>query len=312
MVLCINPIVTDHFKVSVRDMYNQAFDKVNGGDAFGYSFMVLMALIVEGHRSPIIGINPGSGNDGPAQISADIFNSDIRGARIGFGPDIKHIGMVFVNLVFKFLKRRSKFKGELLQKDFTESQAQEAIIKMSMRAPGSEVTSPALGNQGMDVRIPFQIPPEGMQDADKARSKVFGLVKLEEHTQDDIPDRMKQAVKKGMVLKKKDAEFFRNGKDTMPVNAGNQFTGHMKSPFLIIHVATGRTETAFTGKRDKFKVPTMRAAKESAAKRRIMAMDHLVNVIQNIFARAEHILDVLIKSQKDKPPKPLMSEGQGS
>lgn len=74
MVLCINPIVTDHFKVSVRDMYNQAFDKVNGGDAFGYSFMVFMALIVEGHRSPIIGINPGSGNDGPAQISADIFN----------------------------------------------------------------------------------------------------------------------------------------------------------------------------------------------------------------------------------------------
>ena len=49
-----------------------------------------------------------------------------------------------------------------------------------------------------------------MRDADKARIKVFGLVKLEEHTQDDIPDRMKQAVKKGMVLKKKDAEFFRN------------------------------------------------------------------------------------------------------
>ena len=66
---------------------------------------------------------------------------------------------------------------------------------MSMRAPGSEVTSPDLGNQGMDVRIPFQIPPEGMRDADKARIKVFGLVKLEEHTQDDIPDRMEQAVK---------------------------------------------------------------------------------------------------------------------
>ena len=34
-----------------------------------------------------------------------------------------------------------------------------------------------------------------MRDADKARIKVFGLVKLEEHTQDDIPDRMEQAVK---------------------------------------------------------------------------------------------------------------------
>ena len=71
-----------NFAMSVRDMHNQAFDKVNGGDAFGYSFMFFMELIVEGHRSHIIGINPGSGNDGPAQISADIFNSDIRGARI--------------------------------------------------------------------------------------------------------------------------------------------------------------------------------------------------------------------------------------
>ena len=43
----MNAIVSDHFKMLVRDMYNQAFDKVNGGDAFGHSFMVLMALIVD-------------------------------------------------------------------------------------------------------------------------------------------------------------------------------------------------------------------------------------------------------------------------
>jgi len=101
-------------------MYNQAFDKVNGGDAFCDRFMVLMSLIMERHRIPVIGIHPGSGNDRPSKVSADVFNSDIRGVWIGFGPDIKPIGMVFVNLVFKFLKRRSQFKGELLQKDFTD------------------------------------------------------------------------------------------------------------------------------------------------------------------------------------------------
>lgn len=47
----------------------------------------------------------------------------------------------------------------------------------------------------MDVRIPFEIPSKGMEDADKARGKVFGLVKFEKHTQDDIPDRMEQAIK---------------------------------------------------------------------------------------------------------------------
>ena len=47
MVLCINAVVADHFKVPVRDMYDQPFDKVNGRDAFCDCFMVLMALIVD-------------------------------------------------------------------------------------------------------------------------------------------------------------------------------------------------------------------------------------------------------------------------
>lgn len=95
-----------------------------------------------------------------------------------------------------------------------------------------------------------------------------------------------------MILKKKDTQFLRNRKDTVPVIAGNEFTGHTKSAFLVIHVATGRTEAAFTGEGNKFKVTTMRAAKESAPERRIMAMDHLVDVIQNILAGADDILDV--------------------
>ena len=78
----------------------------------------------------------------------------------------------------------------------------------------------------------------------------------------------------------------------MSVTAENEFRGHTKSPFLVIHVPAGRTETAFTGKGNKLKVPTMRTAKESAAIRGIMAVDHPVDVIHNIFARAEDILDV--------------------
>lgn len=181
MVFCINTIVADHLKVLVRDMYNQTFDKVDNGNTFRDDFMVLMALIVECHGIPVIAINPGSGNDGPAQVSADIFNGDIRGTQIGFGSDIKTIGVVFVNLVFQFIKRGSELKGKLFQKDFTESQAQEAIVKMCIRAPGCEVAGAAFGDQSMDVRIPFQIPAEGMQDTDKARSKVFGLIKLGKH-----------------------------------------------------------------------------------------------------------------------------------
>lgn len=129
------------------------------------------------------------------EVSADVFNGDIRKTQVGFGPDIKDIGMVFVDLIFKLLKRRSRIKGGFIQKDLAESQAQEAVIKMGIGPPGGKVASAPFGNQGMDVRIPFQIPSKGMEDADKARSKVSGPVKFEEHAQDDIPDRMEQAVK---------------------------------------------------------------------------------------------------------------------
>lgn len=292
MVLGINVIVADHFKMLVRDMYHQAFDKINDGDTFGDCFMILMALIMESHGVPVIVINSGSSNDRSAKVSANVFNGDIRRTQVRFGSDIKAFGMFFVDLIFKLLKRRSQFKGELIQKDFTESQTKEVIIKMGIGSPGGKVASAPFRNQGMDVRIPFQIPAKGMEDADKARSKEFGLVKFKEHAQDDIPDRMEQAVKERVVLKEKDTEFRRDCKGTVSVITRNKFTGHTKSTFLIIHVPTGRTEPAFTGKGDKFKVPTMRTAKESTAIRRIMAMDHPVDVIQNICAGAEDILDV--------------------
>ena len=66
---------------------------------------------------------------------------------------------------------------------------------MGIGAPGGKIASASFRNQGMDMRIPFQIPTKGMEYADKARSKVFGPVKFEEHAQDNIPDRMEQAVK---------------------------------------------------------------------------------------------------------------------
>jgi len=95
-----------------------------------------------------------------------------------------------------------------------------------------------------------------------------------------------------MIVEKEDAQFFRNRENTVSVDTGDEFAGHTKSPFLIIHVATGRTETALTGKRNRFEFTTVRTTKDSLAKGRIVAMDHAFDVIHNIFARAKNVLDV--------------------
>lgn len=74
--------------------------------------------------------------------TVDVFNGDIRRAQVRFGSNMKAFGVVFIDLILKLLKRRSQFKGELLQKDFTESQAQEVIIKMGIGSQGVKLPAP--------------------------------------------------------------------------------------------------------------------------------------------------------------------------
>ena len=51
---------------------------------------------------------------------------------------------------------------------------------MFVWTPGGKITGPALGNERMDMRIPFKIPAESMQDHDKTRGKVFVFVHFRE------------------------------------------------------------------------------------------------------------------------------------
>lgn len=143
------------------------------------------------------------------------------------------------------------------------------------------------------MRVPFQVSTERVKDTNKPRSKIFGIIKFRKHTKDDISDGMKKTIQKRMILKKGDAKFLWNRKDTMSVVTGNELAGHTKSPFLIIHVTKRWTETAFAGKRYRFKFTTMETAVDSLSIRRILAIDHTFDVIHNIFVRTKNILDVL-------------------
>lgn len=164
---------------------------------------------------------------------------------------------------------------------------------MFVWTPGGKKAGTALRDERMDMRIPFEVSTERVEDTNKSRSKIFSFIKFRKHTKDDIPDGMKKTIQKRMILKKEDAKFLWNGKHTVPVVTGNELAGHTKSPFLIIHVTTRWTETAFAGKRYGFKFTTMGTAVDSLSMRRIMALDHTFDVIHNIFARTKNILDVL-------------------
>lgn len=94
MVLGINAIVAEHFKMLLWDMYINPFDKIRGRGAFGYGFVVFLACVMEGDKISIIVINSRSGNHRSAKIAADVFDCDIGSAQIGFGPNIEAILML--------------------------------------------------------------------------------------------------------------------------------------------------------------------------------------------------------------------------
>ena len=65
----------------------------------------------------------------------------------------------------------------------------------------------------------------------------------------------------------------------MPVDTGDEFTGHMEGAKLIILVAAGRTETAT--ERNKLEVTAMGTAVRGSPIRRVATVNHLVDIFDD-------------------------------
>ena len=100
-------------------------------------------------------INTGCSNNRSAEIAGDVFDGDIRSAKIWFCPDIKTIGVFCVHFIFNFTKRWANTGNKLLKQYFTEGIPKKVIIKMFDRAPWGDIAGAAFGNEGVDVGIPF-------------------------------------------------------------------------------------------------------------------------------------------------------------
>ena len=126
----IYPIVAEHFEMIFRDMDDQLSNKVQSRNGLGDSFVVFMSGIMKSYIFAIISINARSRNNRSAEIAEDVFDGDIRSAKIWFCPDIKTIGVFCVHLIFNFKKRWTDTGSEALKKDFAKGVTKKAIIKV--------------------------------------------------------------------------------------------------------------------------------------------------------------------------------------
>lgn len=63
-----------------------------------------MPVVVEGDKVAIVLVNPGSGNDGTAKITCNIFCNDFRITFIRLGINIESVFVLFVTGSFEFFK----------------------------------------------------------------------------------------------------------------------------------------------------------------------------------------------------------------
>ena len=177
----IKPIVTGHFKIPLRDMLDEEFYEINGRDGLLDKNIVLMPVVVESDIIPVIGVDTGKCNDRAPQVSADIFNDGIGVGKGRFCIDIKAVLIFAVDKGFGLYEGRADPFFHFIEKDSLESLTQVSIIKMFYSPPESPVREAALCDETVDMRVPFQGPAKGMEDADKARDKVFGLIDFIKH-----------------------------------------------------------------------------------------------------------------------------------
>lgn len=265
----IKAAIADHLKIFFRDMADQTLYKLHDGDGFFHIFIILMAIVMKGNEVAVIVINAGSSDHRTAEIAADILDRSFGVTGIGFGIDIEAVFVFPVAAGLHLFKRRADLSFQFVKESRTKGVAQISIVEMMSLAPEAIVAVTALRNKAMDMRIPFEIPAEGMKNHDETGSEVQGFILLKKHTGDNTVYGMEKTIEEGAVFEEKVSKLFINGKDTMAVEDINELKGHGGSAFHGIFVTAGRTETAVAAKGNKLEPAAVRAAEQGSAKGRI-------------------------------------------
>lgn len=133
---------------------------------------------MEGNGIAVVRINSGSGDDGSAQITSNVFNDSGRVAFVWHSSDIEAIFMIRINGGFDFFKGVPNAQMEFIEKISLKGITKELIIEMFYMLPQERIANPTLRNKTVDMRVPFKIPTKGMQYANETGSEKFRFAKF--------------------------------------------------------------------------------------------------------------------------------------
>ena len=332
----IEAIVTNVAEMRIRNMDDQFLDEFNGRFDHIITFFILVVMVkpMDNIGLLIVTDDAAFSDAGPAGITHIVGDARIDVIAMVFvfkffifflgpGMDVKSFRMIFIQDRFSALERRADFFFDEAKQFVLEGLSQFGEIEMGEELEGIFIRGiDQFRNEGMDMRIPFEITAKGMEGGDHAKMIDMAVV-LEgivreldafspeladegsiDKSRNGIASSDEEDIEVGPVLAELVSEAVGDGEDDMSVFGIEAERGGLDRKLFGIFDAAGITETRMAVSVDGSKVITMRvlALKIIAAEINGIAKERTLNIVEDTgagTARGIPTLDDVVIMEED-------------
>ena len=332
----IEAIVTNVAEMRIRNMDDQFLDEFNGRFDHIITFFILVVMVkpMDNIGLLIVTDDAAFSDAGPAGITHIVGDARIDVIAMVFvfkffifflgpGMDVKSFRMIFIQDRFSALERRADFFFDEAKQFVLEGLSQFGEIEMGEELEGIFIRGiDQFRNEGMDMRIPFEITAKGMEGGDHAKMidmavVLEGIVRELDAFSPELADEGsidksrngvacsgEEEIEIRSVLAEPVSEAVRDGEDDMSVFVIEAERGGLDRKLFGIFDAAGITETRMAVSVDGSKVITMRvlALKIIAAEINGIAKERTLNIVEDTgagTARGIPTLDDVVIMEED-------------
>ena len=332
----IETIVTNVAEMRVRNMDDELLDEFDSRFDQIISLLILVVMVkpMDNIGLLIVTDDAAFSDAGPAGITHIVGDARIDVIAMVFvfkffifflgpGMDVKSFRMIFIQDRFSALERRADFFFDEAKQFVLEGLSQFGEIEMGEELEGIFIRGiDQFRNEGMDMRIPFEITAKGMEGGDHAKMidmavVLEGIVRELDAFSPELADEGsidksrngvacgdEEDIEVGPVLAEPVSEAVRDGEDNMSVFGIETERCGLDRKLFGIFDAAGITETRMAVSVDGSKVITMRvlALKIIAAEINGIAKERTLNIVEDTgagTARGIPTLDDVVIMEED-------------
>lgn len=332
----IEAIVTNVAEMRIRNMDDQFLDEFNGRFDHIITFFILVVMVKPMDNIGLLIVTDDAAfsdarpagithivGDARIDVIAMIFVFKFFIFFLGPGMDVKSFRMIFIQDRSSVLERRTDLFLDEAKQFILEGLSELGEIEMGEELEGIFIRGiDQFRNEGMDMRIPFEITAKGMEGGDHAKMIDMAVV-LEgivreldafspeladegsiDKSRNGIASSDEEDIEVGPVLAEPVSEAVRDGEDDMSVFGIEAERGGLDRKLFGIFDAAGITETRMAVSVDGSKVITMRvlALKIIAAEINGIAKERTLNIVEDTgagTARGIPTLDDVVIMEED-------------